>query len=111
LHEEDAHAGVGDEPLECRVEVVDDERCEAQARLVEQEEPRAEDQRSGQGQLLLLATAERARSLVAAVGEDGEEVEDTLELLRHLPLGDMVPADPKVLLYGELGERATALGD
>src|SRR5438132_10254226 len=59
--------------------IPDDEWRQAEARLVQQQQPRQSHQRAADRQHLLLTTAERARDLLAALAENRKDLEDRLE--------------------------------
>src|SRR5258708_17203647 len=62
-------------------DLLDDERREAERRLVEQQEARAAHQRAADRQHLLLAARERAAALAPAPLAAGKEREDAAQIL------------------------------
>ena len=64
-----------DDVVERGVELLHDERGEPERRLVEQQQPRAAHQRPGHAEHLLLPARQLAGPLVAALGEDREQLE------------------------------------
>ena len=62
-----------------RVEVVDDQRREAHRELVEQQHLRVDGQRAGHREHLLLAARQRARELLAPLGQAWEPREGAVE--------------------------------
>src|SRR5262249_30717054 len=91
-------------------ELRDEHRREPERRLVEQQEPRPQDEGARECEHLLLAAAERPCCLAAPLGEPGEVGEDALELGLDRTAA-RVGAEAKVLEDGELGEGAASLRD
>ena len=89
----------------------DDERREPERGLVEEEQPRREHQRAGEGEHLLLAAGERARLLREPLAEKREPGEDALEVGGDGAVAPRVRAEAEVLLDAQLDERAASLGD
>src|SRR5205085_5096400 len=90
-------------------DVPHDDGGEAERRLVEDEEPRLRHERPRDGHHLLLASGERPRQLAAALGQPGEELEDTpapagLRRVRPRQVG----AHVEVLLDRHVGEELAA---
>lgn len=89
--------------------LLDDDRREAEGRLIKQEQRRTGHDRAGDRQHLLFAAGQRAARLGAALGEDGEQVENVVEVLFDVVLV-VAEEGPKIqiLLHGEIGEDQTA---
>ena len=64
-----------------RKNLLDHEGGEAERRLVEKEQARAEHQRPAEGEHLLLASRQRARGLAPALPEHREVAVDALHVL------------------------------
>ena len=87
------------------------ERRQALGRLVEQEDARLRHQRAADRQHLLLAAAERARHLGAALGQHRQQLVDLIE--RRAPRrarGRRIGADLEVLQHGHEREQPPPLG-
>ena len=108
LYEEHGRA-VRVDLLDDRENLLDDDRREAERRLVEQEQGRTGHDRAGNGEHLLLAARKRAARLEATLRQNGEQVEDVVEVL---PDAVLVVAEEgpevEVLLYRQIGEDQTA---
>ena len=65
-------------------DLLDDERRQAERRLVEQQEARPAHQRARDREHLLLAARQRAAALALALLEDREQREDALEILGEI---------------------------
>ncbi|CAB4924237.1 unannotated protein [freshwater metagenome] len=92
-------------------DLVDQQRGQAQARLVEQQQLRRGHERPAHGEHLLLTTRQQAAGLVAALGQDREQVEHPVAGLGAgclVPHG--VPAGPEVLGHGQVAEDPPSLG-
>jgi hypothetical protein len=87
-------------------QALDDDRREAEAELVEQQQARAAHERAGDREHLLLAAGEQPHWAVAQLAE-GREV--LVGLLGVQPLAAVTEAE--VLGHGQPEEQATALGD
>ena len=88
------------------------ERGKAFGRLVEQEDARAGHQGTADGAHLLLAPAERSGHLLAALGEDRQQLEHALErLLPVRPRRRQVGAELEILEHGHERKQASALGN
>ncbi len=111
LDEQHGDAAVAD--LQEHVEDdVDDRGSEPERRLVQEQDVGRGDERTRDRKLLLLTAGERARLPPPRVDDHWEQLPQPLEVGR-LALA-AVPADesePQVLLDGQLGEDAPALGD
>jgi hypothetical protein len=85
---------------------------QAERGLVQQEQPRPEHEPAGHGQHLLLAARERASDLSLPLGQNREILVDPGKLV-HESAGAAadVGAEPEVFFHGELGKRATPLGN
>ena len=84
LHEEDGQPVIGVERADCREDLLDDQRGEAERRLVEQEQLRAAHQRPCDRQHLLLASRQRAAALMLARLEQGKQRVDAFEVLGEM---------------------------
>src|SRR5204862_326645 len=102
-------------PVQARERLQDgvhEPRHDAEARLVEHEEPRARHEGAGDREHLPLAAREGPRALAGPLAEHGEERVDALE---HLPpvgrlrVGER--AERQVLADGQAAEEPPALGD
>src|SRR5581483_8751367 len=76
--------------------------------LVEQQDGGVGDERARDRELLLLSAGERARLPAAELRDHGEELEGVVDSARRAARGE---AEPQVLLDGQLGEDAAALGN
>ena len=91
--------------------VGDDQRREAERGFVEQQQAGSQQQRARDREHLLLASRERAGLLAPALREPRKIPEDPLEIrLDRVAILADVGAEPKVLLDGQIGERAPAVG-
>ena len=81
LLDEENGGAVGIDLLDDGENLLDDDRREAEGRLIKQEQRRAGHDRAGNRQHLLFAAGQRAARLVAALGEDGEQIKDVVEIL------------------------------
>ena len=91
--------------------LLDDQRRQPQRRLVEEEKARAGHQRAADGHHLLLAAAQGAGRLLLALLQDGEVVEDALDVLPHCAsVAPDVGAEAQVLHDRQLEEDLPALG-
>ena len=85
---------------------LDDHRGQAEAELVEEQEPRVSRERATDGEHLLLATGQEAAAPVAKLGQRGEvPVRD----VRVEPLPAV--AEAQVLCHREPEEQAACLGN
>ena len=109
LHEQDADSGAVD--LADDVEdLVDDDRREAERRLVHEEQPRLSHQCSADRQHLLLTAAQRPRHLSAALGQAGEEgVDPAQRLAVGRSRGVAVRAEVEVVADREAREDPASL--
>ncbi len=87
LHHDDGQPLRRDQLADDLVELVDDDRGQAHGELVEQQDLRVGRQRPGHGEHPLLAARQRARQLLAPVGQRGEALEGLLLHLRALEPG------------------------
>src|SRR5919198_3789149 len=92
-------------------ELANDERREAERRLVEEEEPWAAHQRSAEREHLLLSARERSRSLRRTLGHPREVARDPGDVVLCPAIASRVCAEAKVLVHGEAPERTPSLGD
>src|SRR5215211_771180 len=95
-----------------REELSDDRRRETERGLVEHEHLRPSDERPAEGEHLLLPTAERAGSLLAAALDPGEVADDPLGV--GLEVTAATAADgthAQVLPDAQLGEETACLGN
>src|SRR4051812_46599940 len=72
LHQQDADAALGADPPHDAEDLLHDQRREAEARLVQQQQLGPQQQRAGDRQHLLLAARERAGLLLPALLQAGE---------------------------------------
>jgi hypothetical protein len=107
----DQHDGgaAGVDAAEHVEELLDDHRRQAQAQLVDQQQPGLEQERLGQSQHLLLAPAEVAGELRHARAQHGEQGQHRLGARGALgAAGDVLGGDADVLGDGEPGEDGAA---
>ena len=94
--------------------MLDDQRCKAERRFVEQQQPRPRHQRTADRQHLLLAARQRAAALVDALLQPREQIEHLLESSsKYLQIIE-ARAHLQVFLHGHARENAAAfrrLGD
>src|SRR5579859_5431425 len=89
----------------------DQDRSEADRRLVDQEDLRRQHQRAAERQHLLLAARHAAGELAAALGKPRKGLEADLEVALELAArGPAEGAEQKVLLDGEPRKQPAALG-
>src|SRR5262249_4494771 len=111
LDEKDADAPLRDR-LERREDEVDDRWREPQRRLVEQEDRGPSHERPCDGELLLLATGQRARVTVTELRADREEIQHLCDVLVDaLGAGPCCEPEAQVLVDSQLGEEPAPLGD
>ena len=109
LHQEDRHALTVD--VADRVEdLLDQDRRQPHARLVQQEEPGVRHERTADREHLLLAAREGAGHLTDALGEPREEGEDALEVGGDSRVASEIGAHHQVLANREAVEDAATLG-
>jgi hypothetical protein len=100
------------DPVDDVADLLHQLRRQAERGLVEQQQLRGGHQRPSDGQHLLLPAGQQATALVAALGEDREELEDPLG---GRPAGARVAdgetARAQVLRHGQVPEDAPALRD
>src|SRR2546428_9250554 len=89
--------------------LVDDGWLDALGRLVEQEERRVGEQRSRDGELLLLAAGEVPAALAEHLAEPRKEREDVVQPRRRRAL--LPGAEHEVLVDGQRGEDVASLRD
>ena len=90
-----------------REDLLHDQRRQAERRLIQQQQPRPQQQRARDRQHLLLAARKRAGLLAEALAQSGEIAEHALEVLGDaLTVAADVAAKPEVLLDRQLEERA-----
>ena len=93
------------------VDLLDEDRREAQRRLVEQQQLRLGHQRAAHREHLLLAAGHRARLLRLALLQAREQLEDALEVVADLGVvGAGERAELEVLAHGHAREAVAALG-
>src|SRR5439155_7344577 len=111
LDEEDRDTAFADlaEGAEDRV---DDGRCEAERRLVEEQHVGAREQRPRDRELLLLTAREVAGVPAAKVVHDREELVDPLQVaFEAVAAAPAREAEAQVLVHRQPGEDVAALGD
>ncbi|MFN8202665.1 MAG: hypothetical protein U0S48_08880 [Solirubrobacteraceae bacterium] len=92
---------------------VDVDRGQPDRGLVEDQQPRLQQQRAGDGQHLLLAAAQRARPLASTLAQHREQLDRGVDAAAALG-GRQRPPPPEqrkieVVLDAEIGEQAAAL--
>src|SRR2546426_5634723 len=93
-----------------RIDVVDDDRREPQRDLIEDDQLRTRLNGASDCQHLLLSSRERAAQLVAALGQDGEQVIHLLErLMPLLACAFAIGPDLEIFEHRQLGENLTPL--
>src|SRR3954462_3206659 len=98
-----------DQPAEQPEDLGHDPRRQAQGRLVQQEDARWGQQRAADDQHLALAAGQGVGRVVPALQQPREGLVHAVELV----LGDLAAeqrTDPEILVDGELGDDAAALG-
>ena len=88
-----------------------DQRREPERRLVEHQQLRPPHQSTGEREHLLLAARERARPLLATLGDPGEIRRHPVDVRLQRSLRPRVAAEPQVLDDREIGERSAPLGN
>ena len=92
-------------------ELLGDDRCQPERRLVEQDQPGARHHRPGDREHLLLATAHASGLLVVTLPQTREDLVPTGDVTRHVRVPPAVRADAQVVVDREIDDRAAALGD
>src|SRR5712692_2538510 len=135
FHEQDGQAVATVDLRDAPEDGVHQRGSQAHGRLVEHEQPGTRGEAATDGEHLLLAARQRSRELVAAGGEDGEQLEDAaevvvpplararrqrthLEVLHHghgaehlAPLGDVRDAEPGARVGRDAQEVAAVVED
>lgn len=110
FHQEDRGA-VGVDALDDLEDLLDDDGREAQRGLVQQEQLGPGHEGAADGQHLLFATGQGAAGLLAALGQDGEEVEHIVHVfLDALHVVAQEGAQVEVLAHAQVGEDEAAFG-
>src|SRR5580700_1667411 len=91
-------------------QLLEDDRRQAERRLVEDEQFRLHHQRTRNGQYLLLAAGQRSGGLLLAVAQDREQVEQPGDLLRALRRRQMLAAEVEIFAYRHIDEQLAAFG-
>jgi hypothetical protein len=106
------HAGAGlRDGGDHRDQAADHHRGQAQRQLVDQHVPRLGDQGLGQHDHLLLAAGQGAGQRAQPLAQLGEQLEDLLTAGPGSLGGQGVAGHAQVVLDGQVGQQAAALGD
>src|SRR5262249_38357020 len=113
LDQQDGHARAP-QALDNVIDLLHQQRRQAERRLIEQDEARRAHQTTRDGEHLLLAAAERARWQVLALVQDWELVEVTLRLGLEVGLvryvAPAVGAEQKVVQHALVAKQPPPLG-
>ncbi len=91
-------------------ELFEDQRREAEGRLVEDQEFRPHHQRAGDRQHLLLAARQCPRPLPRPFAQDREQFQEPLALLGLLVARQALAAEIEVFLHRQFAEQLARLG-
>ena len=89
-------------------DLLDDDRCQAQGRLVQQQQLGLAHQRPADGEHLLLAAGHGAAALAEAFLEAGEQVQHLVHLFLVIALVGKEPTHGQVLFHGQARKHSTA---
>ena len=103
LHQDDGRAGIVGDPADDRHQRFHHDGCKPHAHLVDQKDPRALDQRPGQGQHLLFTAGQHPGLQARALAQRGKEIEHLGDRWTRSLAGS--PRDREVLGRGELCEQ------
>src|SRR5499426_243596 len=107
-HVDDRHLAFVAQPFDERKNVLLARVVERRQRLVHQEQARGGEQRTADGDALLLASRQRARAAIEEVS-DAEEVEHLIEADVALAPGREPAAEQEILPHGQVRKQATFL--